>query len=80
LISSDLIGPDVVCGHQHVAIFDFMIESLITTRDENYVDKTQYTVAVARDIAQGIVREATSENNNPNYIRYCDSVRASIGR
>ena len=57
-----------------------MIESPITTRDENYVDKTQYTVAVARDIAQGIAREAVSTINNPNYIRYCDPMRASIGR
>jgi hypothetical protein len=57
-----------------------MIESPITTRDENYVDKTHYTVAVARDIAQGIAREADSTINNPNYIRYGDPMRASIGR
>jgi hypothetical protein len=75
-----VIGPDVVCGHQNAAVFDFMIESPITTRDENYVDKTHYTAAVAKDIAQGLAREADSTINNPNYIRYGDPMRASIGR
>ena len=71
---------DVVCGHHNAALFDFMIESPMTTRDENYFDKIHYTVAVAREIAQEISRKAVSRTNTPNYIRYCDPMRASIGR
>jgi hypothetical protein len=71
---------DLVCRYQNAALFDFMIESPITTRDENYFDEIHYTVTVAKEIAQGIAREAASTTNNPNYIRYCDPLRASIGR
>ena len=53
-----------------------MIESPITTRDENYFDKTHYTVTVARKIAHRIAREEVSTADDPNFIRYCNRMRA----
>jgi hypothetical protein len=71
---------DLVCRYQNAVFFDFMIESPITTRDENYFDNIHYTVGVANDIAQWIAQEAVSEADNPNFNRYCNRMTASFKR
>ena len=57
-----------------------MIESPITTRDENYFDKTHYSVTVAKKIAHWIAREGVSQADNPNFNRYCNPMTASFKR
>ena len=71
---------DLVCRYQNAALFDFMIESPITTRDENYFDEIHYTVTVAKEIARWIAREEVSTADNPNFNRYCNRMTASFKR
>jgi hypothetical protein len=71
---------NLVCRYQNALLLDFMIESPITTRDENYFDQIHYTVAVAKEISHWIAQEAVSEADNPNFNRYCNRLTASFKR
>ena len=68
----------LVCRYQNALLLDFMIESPITIRDENYFDQTHYTVEVAKKISHWIAQEAVSQADNPNYNRYCNRMTASF--
>jgi hypothetical protein len=71
---------NLVCRYQNAMLLDFMIESPITTRDENYFDQIHYTVAVAKEISRWIAQESISQADNPNFNRYCNRMTASFKR
>ena len=70
----------MVCRYQNALLLDFMIESPITKRDENFYDQTHYTVAVAKEISRWIAQEAVSQAENANFNRYCTRMAASFKR
>ena len=69
---------DATCRHENALLFDFMIESPITTRDENYVDRTHYTVAVAQEIARLMAKGAFSQVDGPQFNRYCNDLNGTV--
>ena len=69
---------DTVCRHPNTSLFDFMIESPITTRDENFLDKIHYTVPVAQTIARSIALGAFSDSEGPNFNRFCSKLTSAI--
>jgi hypothetical protein len=68
----------IVCRHQNIALIDFMIESPITTRDENFLDQIHYRVPVAQEIARLIAAGAFSQVDGPNFYRYCSDMTRRI--
>ncbi|MFZ0241430.1 MAG: hypothetical protein WAL90_07255 [Desulfobacterales bacterium] len=62
---------DVVCRHKNAVFLDFLIESPLTTADENFYDRIHYTVTVARTIAQSMAAGAFSRSENDNFTRFC---------
>ena len=69
---------NTVCRHRNTSLIDFMIESPITTRDENFLDKIHYTVPVAQTIARSIALGAFSESEGPNFNRFCSKLTSVI--
>ncbi len=63
---------EVTCRYENALLVDFMIKSPITTKDENFLDQTHYTVPIAQEMARAIAREVFTLSSSPNYFRYCN--------
>ena len=69
---------DATCRHENALLFDFMIESSITTRDENFVDRTHYTVPIAQEIARSVALGTFSQTAGSNYKVHCSNLTDTI--
>jgi hypothetical protein len=68
----------IVCRYPNIALIDFMIESPITTRDENFLDQIHYTVPVARKIARLLAKGAFSRADGPLFNRFCSNLIGAV--
>ena len=68
----------IVCHYQNIALIDFMIESPITTSDENFLDQIHYRVPVAQEIARLIAVGAFSKKEEPQFYRYCSDMVQNV--
>ncbi len=62
---------ETVCRYRNTHLLDFMIESPLTTRDENYLDGLHYTAAAATLIARSIATGVFSQAEDPDFVRGC---------
>ena len=68
----------IVCRYQNIALIDFMIESPLTTKDENFLDQIHYRVPVAQEIARLMAVGAFSQTDEPHFYRYCSDLTHTV--
>jgi hypothetical protein len=71
-------AAELVCRHANAVFLDFMIDSPITDRDENYLDGVHYTVQTATVLSAAIGRGVFSPDPDPYFIRRCSTVAAVV--